>query len=265
VSDLIPRAFGWLSLALVGIGFLTFDPPGLLVAVLLALPWAAVAINVGVSRAGGRSSLFAPLFLPGLAVALRGAEAYPPVAWGWPIAEGIAAGAVLVLAVVLSDRSLLARVGRLVLSLPFAAIYGFGLVVEGNARLDTGAPSVERADIISKIIIDGATPVLPGTLLRLGPWRGQWEARDFGVPQSLWDAVSPGETVCVEVHPGALRIAWLAVAKCRETARRERPAPYRGATLSVPIAVRASVSGSYMSSTVTAGYLKRPGVTARTM
>jgi hypothetical protein len=264
VSDPI-RVLLWISLGLVGIGFLTFDPPGVLVAVLLALPWAAVAINAGFGRAGGRPSLFVPLFLPGLVVALRAAEAYPPVAWGRPIAEGIAAGAVLVLAIALTDRSLLTRAGRLILALPFAAIYGLGLVVEANARLDTAAPSVERADIISKIIIDGATPVLPGTLLRLGPWGGQTRARDFGVPRSLWDAVSPGETVCVEVHPGALRFAWLTVAKCRETARRERLAPYRGATVSVPIAVRASVSGSYMSSTVTAGYLKRPGVTARTM
>ncbi len=41
-------------------------------------------------------------------------------------------------------------------------------------------------------------------------------------------------------------------------------AVYRGCTLSVPIAVRPEVSGSYMSSTTRAGYLNSPGVTART-
>src|SRR3954451_21221615 len=36
-----------------------------------------------------------------------------------------------------------------------------------------------------------------------------------------------------------------------------------GRTVSLPIAVRPAVSGSYMSSTATAGYLNSPGVTAR--
>src|SRR5258708_29555604 len=49
-----------------------------------------------------------------------------------------------------------------------------------------------------------------------------------------------------------------------EGRRAEPPYLHRGCTLSVPIAVRPVVSGSYMSSTTRAGYLNSPGVTART-
>ena len=47
-------------------------------------------------------------------------------------------------------------------------------------------------------------------------------------------------------------------------AQQDHSKSYRPVTTSLPIAVRPYVSGSYMSSTSSAGYLNVPGVTART-
>jgi hypothetical protein len=220
------------TLALAVVAAEIFEPPVILILALVAMPWVAIAIHLTrqgifvstISRTETRPTLFIPLFVSGLPLALRAAIDYQPLDWQLSIGAGLIAGGLFAAAAAFADKSLLKDSVRLLIILPFAVAYGFGVVGEANGGLDTAPPTIERATVFTKSLQNGYSWLaVPKARLQLSPWGARTVPTDAAVSESLWNATRFGEAVCVNIHPGLLRLPWLTVTACSTAP----PAPKR--------------------------------------
>jgi hypothetical protein len=94
----------------------------------------------------------------------------------------------------------------------FGGGYGAGAPVLVNQRFDRSAGQVYQAPVEARQVTYGRGG--PGYSLRLGAWGPLTDARWVGVPRAVHDALNPGDTACVTLHPGALGMAWYRIARC---------------------------------------------------
>jgi hypothetical protein len=94
----------------------------------------------------------------------------------------------------------------------FGGGYGAGAPFLINLRFDRSAGQVYQAPVEARQVIYGRGG--PGYSLRLGAWGPVTAARTVGVPRAVYDAMNPGDTACVTLHPGALGMAWYHIARC---------------------------------------------------
>jgi hypothetical protein len=137
------------------------------------------------------------------------------------ILAGLCAAVALLLGVGLVGRRL---PGGLLLSVlfwgAFGGGYGYGAAVFADTRFDHNLPQIYPAQVQRQYMSHrgGSTRHLV-----LGPWGPMTGTTDIAVSLSAYDALIPGQTACVTLHPGALRMPWYRAGVC--SPGREGPMP----------------------------------------
>lgn len=208
------------------LGSLFVDPPLPVVAALALMPWLALLIAARsprpylVGHMGG--NLLAAWIMPAVALAVLGGNDAGAVVLDWPalLVVALIAGAAITALVGAALRTLLLatarkRVGALLFVFCCMSAYAYGSLALANARLDPAPPERFRAAALGKHVTNGRNST--HWMLRLAPWGSQTGPSEVSVPPAVYHGVDVGDSVCVDRRPGALGIAWYAVARCQDT------------------------------------------------
>ncbi|MBC8024990.1 MAG: hypothetical protein H7Y89_03280 [Steroidobacteraceae bacterium] len=181
------------------------------------LPWIAVALAVvrptlfvlEEDKSEVRASLFGACLVPSLALV------YAAISGGLSVYAGrlaliVAASMIVSSAVVLWLVASLRRQPRALWStLALTALYSVGLVCVVNRDFDRG-PMVVHETRVEERISEGSR----NYILRVAQWGPRPNAEDFGVKRDFFDRVEKGQTVCVQLWPGALGVRWYELKVC---------------------------------------------------
>lgn len=94
----------------------------------------------------------------------------------------------------------------------FGGGWGGGAPALANRRFDHSVGQIFPAAVEARNVTYGRGG--PGYRLRLGPWGPVPDTRYVGVSVATYEALSPGDTACVTLHPGALAMPWYRIARC---------------------------------------------------
>jgi hypothetical protein len=94
----------------------------------------------------------------------------------------------------------------------FGAAYGYGGLVYADLRFDGEPGQVFRTQVQARSVSHGRGGA--GYRLTLAPWGPVSAPVDVGVPERTYAALNPGDTACVTLHPGALRMEWFRAGLC---------------------------------------------------
>ncbi len=92
-----------------------------------------------------------------------------------------------------------------------AGFYSFGLISACDTLLDHGQPTPYQAQVVRKHVVHGKSTTYYLDFDAWGPFEG---TNKIGVPYGVYRATEPGDTVCFEVHPGALHALWYERVDC---------------------------------------------------
>ena len=201
-------------------GFVAPRPYLLVISVLAALPIVSVVLLVrsrGIYQIEGRRndarpSLAVPFIFPGMVLVARTLQDIHLLEWTSILVAAIVCALLLLLVVSACDRAIRKRPWTAVVILVFGAFYGWGLIAQANALLDTSPARVFQVAVTGKHMSSGKTTTY---YLRLEPWGPKTTSEDVTVPSPLYHYADVGVTVCVDLYPGALRIPWYEVDRCR--------------------------------------------------
>jgi len=192
----------------------------LVISVLAALPVVSVVLLVrsrGIYQIEGRRndarpSLAVPFIFPGMVLVARTLQDIHLLEWTSILVAAIVCALLLSLVVSACDRALRKRPWTAVIILIFGAFYGWGLIAQANALLDTSPARIFQVGVTGKHMSNGKTTTY---YLRLERWGPETTSQDVSVPSSLYHFADVGVTVCIDLYPGALRIPCYEVDRCR--------------------------------------------------
>ena len=216
------RIAGGLNFAAYGLGlasFLISDPHHVLTWAMVALPWVAVLMvahfapyyRFGGPRKNPLPDLSIVLIIPGLFLTLRALQGIAPVGWEGPLLLTVFGSAILVGLAFWCDPWLKQHRGTAVLLLILCCGYGYGAGMQVNALLDQSTPRAYRAIVTVKHVSHGKSTSYH---LNLAPWGPEVSGQDLMVSYSQYVAVKTGDTVCMLLRSGALRVAWSELGRC---------------------------------------------------
>lgn len=218
------RLAGWLNVASILLIFtaLAAVPAYLTVLACTLLPVAAVGLVARFQplyRFGGLfndpyPSLLLPLVLPGIVMFITVVSTYPlhPLHWMPLVVLAFVLGTILARTAIVVDPWVRAQNSSFLFLSVFLWQYGCGAALGSNAFADHSTARVYPVTIISKHTAGGGR----GTSLNLHlmPWGPFTYGDDATVTGALYRSVKPGDTVCVYLKRGALRIPWYRVDRC---------------------------------------------------
>ncbi|WP_157971451.1 hypothetical protein [Dyella sp. C9] len=198
------------------------QPYGLAIACAALLPWVAavlVWLKPGLFKLDGKQGDVRPnvaglLVTPPLALALRALLDVDMVDVGTLFLWGALASLPLWLAVVWAPRTEAVRGRRWVLPmlmLPFMLAYGAGLLAITDMMLDAARPQVIPATVTGKDVSRGKSTTY---YVHLARWSAAIDKNRIAVPRAYYEAVEPGDTVCVRLHPGRFGLRWVQLGGC---------------------------------------------------
>jgi hypothetical protein len=187
-------------------GYFYPRPYGLCIAVLISIPWLAIAVDRFLES---RKELVGTLVFPITALACRAVndiEAFPLIRSVF-IGSGVAVlvGAMLFLA----DRKALQNYLACAL---FIWLYGFGTALELNTLLDSPNTKQARVPIISRDYHINRHSTFE---LVLAPWGEKHRNNQIDVSWNTYVALRGETLACVNSGPGAAGIRWYQVERCR--------------------------------------------------
>ena len=98
----------------------------------------------------------------------------------------------------------------------FLVLYGAGCGVGApalvNRRFDRSPGQIYQAVVEARRVTGGRGG--PSYSLKLGPWGPRAGSSYVPVTRAVYDATQPGDTTCVSLHPGALRMPWYLAIHC---------------------------------------------------
>jgi hypothetical protein len=155
-----------------------------------------------------RPSLAVALSVPSLVLAYRAFKDFEVLDWLPALGCGTGLAVVLVCAMALADRSFRQEAVGLALLTLLMLGYGYGAVITANTLLDLSPPSVIAAKVLGK---DVHRARKGGRLctVDLAPTHGRIE--EHRVFCSLYERISIGDQVEIEIRHGALGIRWVQV------------------------------------------------------
>lgn len=103
------------------------------------------------------------------------------------------------------------RPGSLLGILFFVGLYSYSLAMVADTLGDRGAVQTYSAQVLGKHMSSGRSTSYN---LSLAPWGPKTEPSRVGVSSSTYRAVSPGDEVCLQLHPGNLHAPWYRVSAC---------------------------------------------------
>jgi uncharacterized membrane protein len=92
-----------------------------------------------------------------------------------------------------------------------AGAYGYGLAATADTVLDQSTPAGYAATVQGKHVSHGRSTSYH---LDLAPWGPMQWRNDVSVGYGIYKKISIGEVVCLEVHPGLLRVRWYRMVAC---------------------------------------------------
>jgi hypothetical protein len=219
------RIAGGLNLAVYGLGLASFflrDPNHVLMWAMIALPWVAILLvakfapyyRFGGPRNSPLPDLSLVLIIPGAFLTLHALQGIAPVGWEGPLFLTVVGSAILVGLAFWCDPWLKQHQGTAVLLLILCCGYGYGAGLEVNALLDRSTPQTHRVIITAKHVSHGRSTSYHLNLARWGP---RVSGQDLMVSYSQYAAVKPGDSVCMLLLPGALRVAWSELGRCDDS------------------------------------------------
>lgn len=181
----------------------------------IAVPAATPELFEVRGRWGGRGLngliLVAPMFMAVAALQVSLVDGLAP----WIAAAAGAVAGVTVGALQMGRPGLVSR-WQLMLVLAIAcSAYAFGAISLADVRWDPSPGAAARTTVEGKYVSHGRSTSYN---LTLAPWGPVAAARSISVSSSAYDAFNPGDRVCVTLHPGALGLAWYAIATCQTQA-----------------------------------------------
>jgi hypothetical protein len=217
------RLARWLNGAAVAVflwAFIYPSPYEAVVGVCALAPWIGIILaarsrglfRIDQQRNQARPHLPSLFILPSFALLLLAVldlDLLWPAAAIWPT---VVIGLGLFVAARRADPTLRRKRSTALAVLAFALVYGFGAGVHANVLLDRAPQATYTAAVLSKRIRTGK---YTDYVLHLGPWGPQRGDGDITVVRSLYEGIQPGDSVCVHLRPGALRIPWYTVERCR--------------------------------------------------
>jgi hypothetical protein len=211
------------AVALAVAALLSSDPYHLVFAGLVAVPWVAigmVALFQPLYRFGARGGdqhpdLSLALIAPGPIFMLHALSAFQTLDWRGPLMLACAGGLALAGAAARVDPWFRKRRWEVLLTGLITASYGYGAGLELNALADQSVPRVFPAEVLAKRVSNDSHWTT--WYLTLKPWGPVADTDEVSVSEALYRLRQPGDTVCVLLRSGALRIEWYQVATCSST------------------------------------------------
>ena len=194
-------------------------PYQLVISLLITLPLIVVVILVrsqGLYQIEGRRndarpSLATAFLFPAAILALRTIHDANFLRWMPFLAGVITANFLLTLVVTGADRGIRERRWAMFSIFLLGAMYVYGSFGQADMLLDRSAPETFEVATLSKRVSNGRSTTW---YIRVAPWGPQVEATDVSVSRSFYNSIVPGDTVCIGLFPGALRIPWYFVRNC---------------------------------------------------
>ena len=163
-------------------------------------------------RNEARPSVALALIFPGPILVLRALRDLHLLHWQSVIPAAVIVGSVLVLFIArASEEKRKTTFPILLLFAFFLATYAGCVIADADVFLDRSSPLAYRADVLSASVSHGKTTTYT---LQLGPWGPRQSPEDVEVTSSVYSRVAPGESVCILLYPGTLRIPWFTVSSC---------------------------------------------------
>jgi hypothetical protein len=125
---------------------------------------------------------------------------------------GLCAAIALLLGLALAARRLPGHLlTGLVFSGVYGAAYGYGAMIFADTRLDHADGQTFQSQVVRRYIGGGRSMTYRVVLTPWGPVARQ---DDVTVSRALYHQTQEGQTLCVTLHPGLLRMPWRSVAAC---------------------------------------------------
>ncbi|MGA2421448.1 MAG: hypothetical protein ABSG69_15335 [Candidatus Acidiferrum sp.] len=196
-------------------GFFYPHPPRLVVITWIALPALSLLLlsfSNGVYAVSGvpneiRPSVVVPVFLSPMVMFfnLRGSNFLHPMDFLLPV---VIATIAMTLILVKAEPVARNRFSVAALSFMVLALCSCGMVAQADRLFDRHAPQTFHARVLNK------GRVRSGDLL-LAPWGPISDTNVISVNGNLFNAIPVGQSVCIQLHPGALHVLWYHLARCR--------------------------------------------------
>jgi len=201
--------------------FFVSRPYELTILVLACLPLVAIALSKwsnGIFQLEGRRSdprpsLAVAFVTPGAVLAYRALKDFHLVNWHGALAATVIAAIGMSLVASWADQSIRKRALSLLAALLLNSMYCYGVIVEADAIFDLSAPQTFRVPVLGKRVSGGRSRT---RYLRLDHWGPLDTPSEVSVAGPLYRRVIPGQSVCMDLRPGALGLAWYLVSSCSE-------------------------------------------------
>jgi hypothetical protein len=118
---------------------------------------------------------------------------------------------IYLVALYLATRRSDARPGTFIALIFFVGLYSFGLSAGADTLTDRGSPTIFRTVITGKHVSHGRST---SYYLELAPWGPVETTERVSVSSRLYGTNEIGDQVCIDLHPGSLRIPWFQVMNC---------------------------------------------------
>lgn len=93
----------------------------------------------------------------------------------------------------------------------FGMLYGYGVIVVADAVGDESTPTHYVVHVLGKHYTTGRSR---SYYLELEPWGPVEHSNNLGVSQTIYNKATPGDQICLELHPGRLNAAWYTQVSC---------------------------------------------------
>jgi hypothetical protein len=93
----------------------------------------------------------------------------------------------------------------------FGMLYSYGTVIVADAVGDESAPTRFVVRVVGKHYTSGRSR---SYYLSLEPWGPVQQTNSLGVSKIIYDKATPGDQVCLELHPGRLNAPWYTHVSC---------------------------------------------------
>ena len=200
-------------------GWIFPHPYSFMVLALIALPFISMFVlargkglyQMEGRRNDARPSLALPLFFPAAILVLR-SVGFNLLQYRTLLVATLALSAGITFAVANFDSGLRKNPWRALLILLPVCMYSYGLIVQANTLPDHSTPQMFQVSVLSKHVSTGRHT---SWHLQLGAWGPQEQPSDVSVSAPLYGSVAPGDTVCVALSPGVLKMPWYVVSTCK--------------------------------------------------
>jgi hypothetical protein len=233
----VGKILGSVAAALIPWALLYPYPTWLLVGLLIAMPWIAIGLiwqskgvfsvefDPNVAQVKGTLNLWLLILLPGLPLLIvestvHGIPTWPMDGnWSQLLILSLIGGLLMTALVSIVSSSTEGMKLRRIGSFLTMSLYALGTIIMANGVLDKASPKTFNVLITNKDSTvrswgkGGRGPLYDFTFRGVSNSNYNGPVSSF-VPYSLYSHKNTGDTVCVQIHPGALSMRWMSLDEC---------------------------------------------------